>query len=205
MKTIKKKPEPSGSKLPALQPDESCNKRIISWGDKEQTYTMWDYCRTPAGWSTEHIGVGRCKRHEKIRKNAASRALVKVEDQIKLINNYDEVFLCKEEIEIATTIMRRFKKEDDRYGALKAADVLQRVKKTSFGISKELNGLIPEEKVQVIVMRLFDAAKKYMSSRDELRFGNDLMMVLNSELGNIISTARKADAIEGEFRERKAS
>lgn len=46
--------EQAGTALPKMEPDTNCNGL---------TEDRSSYCEQPAGWGTEHPGIGRCKRH----------------------------------------------------------------------------------------------------------------------------------------------
>lgn len=47
--------------IPTLAPDDTCNARKRL--KKGQATPKNPYCSRPAGWGTDHLGIGRCKLH----------------------------------------------------------------------------------------------------------------------------------------------
>lgn len=86
--TVKRHPHaPAKDSIPVIAPDETCNARkrqhsgTKKSGTKGKDTTKSPYCSKPAGWGTDHVGVGRCKLHGGSVPNHRANAMEQIAEQ----------------------------------------------------------------------------------------------------------------------------
>lgn len=203
------KPKPNRPRPPMLEPDTKCNHLIIEWVNEEKRITDWAWCRNKAGRGTTHSGKGRCLKHDSKALKHGLQSKYRddkpnSEDVQEVKQKYTELITLEKEISIVDKILFECNEEGMVKLALSAAQILGGLKTQNFKIKKELNNLVPESVIHTIVMRLFEAAKRYMSATDQSRFSSEVILILQSELGQLIDPNKvdvnQVKAIEAESR-----
>lgn len=189
-------PVPVGERPPTREPDVLCNALKRVWVDESQTATQWAYCRSKSGAGTVHKGVGRCKFHDgrniKHGLNSDTRSMIPIESTVVVTDNYLSLLDMSYQILELQKILRDARDNAEDAKATQVAEALSRVQVRSWSISKDLNAMIPEAKVAKIIERIYYLGKKYLKDDDAIRFGEEMFIICQSELGRLIKVGDHA-------------
>jgi len=138
------------------------------------------HCTYPAGWGTNHLGVGKCFRHDKQRKAGIYSAKLKiptVEQAYQEFRQSDNLLDLEEEIALLSAVIRHFKEEKQYTELSDAANILSKLIGRYLEVQKERKALVPIQALWNITEEIVRILNEELTEVDRERIANRIRQI----------------------------
>jgi len=133
------------------------------------------YCTYPAGWGTNHLGSGKCFRHDKRKLTGIYSAQLKiptVEQAYQEFRRSDNPLNLEEEIALLRAVIRHFKQQENYTELSNAANILSKLIGRYLEVQKERKALVPIQALWNITEEIVRILNEELSEVDRERVAN---------------------------------